>query len=83
MAGQGFKSSCFMQLAAPSDVRALPILYHFLTLATVRYTLRAVCSGHKLDTLGFELKDSSRCKLLRSKRKLVAGGGIEPPTLGL
>ena len=35
------------------------------------------------DTPGFALKESSRCKLLRIKRKLVAGGRLELPTLGL
>ena len=59
-----------------SSLPFFPIRYH-------SYASSAVYSGHKVDTRGLELNELSLCKLLRIKRKLVAGGGIEPPTLGL
>ncbi len=39
--------------------------------------------GHKSATATFRLDQLSARKLLGVKEYLVAGGGIEPPTLGL
>lgn len=61
-------------------------ILHSLPSFTIPYCLltsRAVCSGHKLATAECGSKEASLCKLLRGKEKLVAGGGLEPPTLGL
>jgi hypothetical protein len=54
-----------------------------LSSATVSCRFRAVYSGHKLATPESELKEASPCKVLGIKRKLVAGGRLELPTLGL
>ena len=64
-------------------VGVIHISSHQLTFIAVVYTFRAVCFGHKLATAVFDLEKLNPCKLLRIERILVAGGGIEPPTLGL
>src|SRR5687768_6710119 len=59
---------------------------HSLTSFTIRcllYTFSAVCSVHKQATCLYSDERGRSCKLLNIKRYLVAGGGIEPPTLGL
>jgi hypothetical protein len=45
--------------------------------------LPSVYSGHKFDPTRNRFELPIVRKLLRSKGKLVAGGGIEPPTLEL
>ncbi len=83
MVGERLKSLIFEQFAARSDLRPFHIFYHPLPSATVCYKFCAVYSGHKITQPIFNSKAVSLCKLLRIKRKLVAGGRIELPTLGL
>ena len=66
----------FRSLSISGSLPFFPIRYD-------SYASSAVYSGHKVDTRGLELNELSLCKLLRFKRKLVAGGRIELPTLGL
>ena len=52
------------------------ILYHL-------HPLCAVCSVHKQATRLYSDERVRSCNVLNIKRYLVAGGGIEPPTLGV
>ena len=83
MVGRRLESLIFEHLAARPDLGGSHILSHVLPFATVCYAFRAVSSGHKFDPTRKRFEPSIVRKLLRIKRKLVAGGRIELPTLGL
>jgi hypothetical protein len=83
MVGQKHKSLSLKMLWQVNIARHFGTTSHSFPSFTVGYTFSAVNSVHNLATPGFESNKASVCKLLRLERKLVAGGGIEPPTLGL
>ena len=71
MVAQRIKSLIIEKLAKRSDHRAFPILYDSLPCLYVP----CLCSGHKLENWLFDWKEASPWKLLKIRRRLVAGAG--------
>jgi hypothetical protein len=75
MVGQSDKSLILFAWQRARIVRAFQIFSHRLPFATVWHTSRAVYFGHKFDPTRSRFEPSIVRKLLRNKRKLVAGAG--------